>query len=39
MGFDTAVFVLTLYQALSAGRTWSPSLFHIILRDGQCCPP
>lgn len=36
MGFDTAVFILTLLQALRAGQTWSHSLFHIILRDGKC---
>ncbi|KAI0696398.1 hypothetical protein C8T65DRAFT_583479, partial [Cerioporus squamosus] len=36
LAFDTTVFVLTLRQALHVGRTWSHSLFHIILRDGQC---
>ncbi|RDX44984.1 hypothetical protein OH76DRAFT_1486712 [Lentinus brumalis] len=34
LAFDIAVFVLTLWQALHVGRTWSHSLFRIILRDG-----
>ncbi|OBZ66687.1 hypothetical protein A0H81_13289 [Grifola frondosa] len=32
--FDGTVFVLTLYKALEVGRTWSGSLFKIMLRDG-----
>ncbi|KAI0772475.1 hypothetical protein BD413DRAFT_474668 [Trametes elegans] len=32
--FDTTVFSLTLVQALRVGRTWSHSLFHVMLRDG-----
>ncbi|OBZ74515.1 hypothetical protein A0H81_05313 [Grifola frondosa] len=32
--FDGAVFVLTLIKALQVGRTWSGSLFKIMLRDG-----
>ncbi|TFK92881.1 hypothetical protein K466DRAFT_594817 [Polyporus arcularius HHB13444] len=34
LAFDTAVFVLTLWQALHVRPTWSHSLFHILLRDG-----
>ncbi|KAI8992825.1 hypothetical protein BD414DRAFT_567523 [Trametes punicea] len=33
--FDTTVFILTLVQALRVGRTWSHSLFYIMLRDGD----
>ncbi|KAI0351671.1 hypothetical protein OH77DRAFT_1524002 [Trametes cingulata] len=32
--FDATVFMLTLVQALRVGRTWSHSLFHVMLRDG-----
>ncbi|KAJ8474740.1 hypothetical protein ONZ51_g7017 [Trametes cubensis] len=32
--FDATVFVLTLVQALRVGRTWSHSLFYVMLRDG-----
>ncbi|KAI0651343.1 hypothetical protein C8Q79DRAFT_922130 [Trametes meyenii] len=32
--FDFAIFALTLVQALRVGRTWSHSLFRIMLRDG-----
>ncbi|KAI0742654.1 hypothetical protein C8Q80DRAFT_1329230 [Daedaleopsis nitida] len=34
MAFDIVVFLLTSWQALHAGRMWSHSLFHVILRDG-----
>ncbi|RPD76976.1 hypothetical protein L226DRAFT_521645 [Lentinus tigrinus ALCF2SS1-7] len=35
LAFDTTVFALTLWQALHVtGRTWSHSLFRVILRDG-----
>ncbi|KAI0656193.1 hypothetical protein C8Q70DRAFT_921847 [Cubamyces menziesii] len=33
--FDATVFVLTLVQALRVGRTWSHSLFYVMLRDGE----
>ena len=29
------MFGLTLWQSLRAGRMWSHSLFHVILRDGK----
>ncbi|KAH9887022.1 hypothetical protein C8Q73DRAFT_795045 [Cubamyces lactineus] len=32
--FDATIFVLTLVQALRVGRTWSHSLFYVMLRDG-----
>ncbi|KAI0370915.1 hypothetical protein BV20DRAFT_943114, partial [Pilatotrama ljubarskyi] len=31
--FDATVFALTLVQALRVGKTWSHSLFHVMLRD------